>query len=179
MKQTKVSLITVVFGAFFWLLPSTADAAKPKTVTVACDNDAAKDQAAINKALGKLKSGDTLLLTGTCKANVSGIPGGVTVDGGGNGSCGEASGAKIEAADATRSVVSHGGSGNVTIKGLIIKGIYGREMFDTWYKMITMLQSGLNIAPVITHEFSASDYQQAFDMMRSGESGKVILDWEK
>ncbi|OGT38117.1 MAG: L-threonine 3-dehydrogenase [Gammaproteobacteria bacterium RIFCSPHIGHO2_12_FULL_37_14] len=67
----------------------------------------------------------------------------------------------------------------VIMKGLIIKGIYGREMFDTWYKMITMLQSGLNIAPVITHEFSASDYQQAFDMMRSGESGKVILDWEK
>lgn len=91
-------------------------------MTVACVNDATKDQPNINNALKKLKSGDTLLLTGTCKANVSGIPGGVTVDGGGDGSCGEVSGATIEAADATRSTVSHGSSGNVTIKGLIIKG---------------------------------------------------------
>ena len=65
----------------------------------------------------------------------------------------------------------------VIMKGLIMKGIYGREMYDTWYKMITMLQSGLNIAPVITHEFSADDYQQAFKIMSSGESGKVILNW--
>ncbi|VVC75804.1 L-threonine 3-dehydrogenase [Aquicella siphonis] len=65
----------------------------------------------------------------------------------------------------------------VIMKGLIIKGIYGREMYDTWYKMITMLQSGLNIAPVITHEFSISDYQQAFETMRSGHSGKIILNW--
>lgn len=63
----------------------------------------------------------------------------------------------------------------VIMKGLIIKGIYGREMYDTWYKMITMLQSGLNIAPVITHEFSMKDFQQAFDIIRSGQSGKVIL----
>jgi threonine 3-dehydrogenase len=63
------------------------------------------------------------------------------------------------------------------MKGLTMKGIYGREMYDTWYKMITMLQSGLNIAPVITHEFPVADYQKAFDIMLSGESGKVILDW--
>src|SRR3989338_9197474 len=66
----------------------------------------------------------------------------------------------------------------VIMKGLVMKGIYGREMFDTWYKMITMLQSGLNIAPVVTHEFSAQDYQQAFDMLRSGNSGKIVMDWE-
>jgi threonine 3-dehydrogenase len=63
------------------------------------------------------------------------------------------------------------------MKGLIMKGIYGREMFDTWYKMITMLQSGLTIEPVITHEFAAADYQKAFDMVRSGQSGKVVLNW--
>ncbi|MBX3708795.1 MAG: L-threonine 3-dehydrogenase [Gammaproteobacteria bacterium] len=65
----------------------------------------------------------------------------------------------------------------VILKGLTIKGIYGREMYDTWYKMITMLQSGLNISPVITHEFAIDDYQTAFDIMRSGLSGKVILNW--
>lgn len=66
---------------------------------------------------------------------------------------------------------------HVIMKGLKIKGIYGREMFDTWYKMITMLQSGLNIKPVITHEFSIDDYQEAFDVMQSGKSGKVIMSW--
>jgi len=66
----------------------------------------------------------------------------------------------------------------VILKGLLIKGIYGREMYDTWYKMITMLQSGLNISPVITHEFSIHDYQQAFEIMRSGTSGKVIINWD-
>jgi threonine 3-dehydrogenase len=65
----------------------------------------------------------------------------------------------------------------VIMKGLIIKGIYGREMYDTWYKMITMLQSGLNIAPVITHEFSIDDFQQGFDVLGSGNSGKVVLNW--
>lgn len=65
----------------------------------------------------------------------------------------------------------------VIFKGLILKGIYGREMFDTWYKMTTMLQSGLNIEPIITHEFPIDDYQKAFEIMRSGESGKVILNW--
>jgi threonine 3-dehydrogenase len=65
----------------------------------------------------------------------------------------------------------------IIMKGITIKGIYGREMYETWYKMISMLQSGLNISPIITNEFSIDDYQQGFDMMRSGESGKVILDW--
>lgn len=65
----------------------------------------------------------------------------------------------------------------VIFKGLILKGIYGREMFETWYKMIAMLQSGLDITPVITHHFNINDYQHAFEIMRSGQSGKVILDW--
>lgn len=65
----------------------------------------------------------------------------------------------------------------VIFKGLIIKGIYGREMYETWYKMIAMLQSGLNIAPVMTHNFPVAEYQTAFQMMASGQSGKVILDW--
>ncbi len=65
----------------------------------------------------------------------------------------------------------------VIFKGLILKGIYGREMFETWYKMAAMLQSGLDISPVITHRFSIDDFQQGFDVMRSGQSGKVILDW--
>jgi len=62
-------------------------------------------------------------------------------------------------------------------KGLTIKGIYGREMYDTWYKMSSMLQSGLNIEPILTHRFAATDFQKGFDVMRSGNSGKVILDW--
>ncbi|MCB1842811.1 MAG: L-threonine 3-dehydrogenase [Halioglobus sp.] len=66
----------------------------------------------------------------------------------------------------------------VIFKGLILKGIYGREMFETWYKMSSMLQSGLKIAPVITHRFAADDFQQAFELMESGQSGKVILDWQ-
>jgi len=62
-------------------------------------------------------------------------------------------------------------------KGLFLKGIYGREMFETWYKMIAMLDSGLDIAPVLTHEMPASDFQKGFDVMLSGQSGKVVLDW--
>ena len=65
----------------------------------------------------------------------------------------------------------------VIFKGLVIKGIYGREMYETWYKMIAMLQSGLNIAPVITHRFHIDEYQEAFKIMASGQSGKVILEW--
>jgi threonine 3-dehydrogenase len=60
---------------------------------------------------------------------------------------------------------------------LTIKGIYGREMYETWYKMTVMLQSGLNIAPVITHRFHHTEYEKGFEVMRSGQSGKVILDW--
>jgi threonine 3-dehydrogenase len=65
----------------------------------------------------------------------------------------------------------------VIFKGLILEGIYGREMFETWYKMVAMLQSGLNVAPVLTHRFRADQYVQAFEAMRSGQSGKVVLDW--
>jgi threonine 3-dehydrogenase len=61
---------------------------------------------------------------------------------------------------------------------LTIKGIYGREMYETWYKMSVMLQSGLDIKPVITHRVHYSDYEQGFDVMRSGRSGKVIMVWE-
>lgn len=64
------------------------------------------------------------------------------------------------------------------MKSLQLKAIYGREMFETWYKMISMLQSGLNIDSVITHEFHVDDYQKAFDVMLSGESGKVVMSWE-
>ncbi len=66
----------------------------------------------------------------------------------------------------------------VIFKGLVIKGIYGREMFETWYKMATMLQSGLAIEPVITHHFPVDDYEKAFEVMAGGQSGKVILDWQ-
>lgn len=65
----------------------------------------------------------------------------------------------------------------VIFKGLVLKGIYGREMFGTWYKMISMLESGLDVASLVTHHFSAVDFQQGFDVLRSGEAGKVILDW--
>ncbi|GAP76504.1 MULTISPECIES: L-threonine 3-dehydrogenase [Pseudoalteromonas] len=66
----------------------------------------------------------------------------------------------------------------VIFKGLVIKGIYGREMFETWYKMASLIQSGLDISPVITHQFNIDDFQQGFDTMLSGQSGKVILDWQ-
>jgi threonine 3-dehydrogenase len=65
----------------------------------------------------------------------------------------------------------------IIIKGLKLKGIYGREMFETWYKMSTMLQSDLEIRDVITHRFPVDRYEEAFAVMRSGQSGKVILDW--
>jgi len=65
----------------------------------------------------------------------------------------------------------------VIFKGLVIKGVYGREMFETWYKMASMLQSGLDVLPVITHHFPIDSFQAGFDIMNSGRSGKVILDW--
>lgn len=65
----------------------------------------------------------------------------------------------------------------VIFKGLIIKGIYGREMYETWYKMVTMLQGGLDLSPIITHHYKIDDFQKGFDAMLSGESGKVILEW--
>ncbi|MFT6193332.1 MAG: threonine 3-dehydrogenase [Cognaticolwellia sp.] len=67
----------------------------------------------------------------------------------------------------------------IIFKGLTIKGIYGREMFETWYKMASLIQSGLDLSPMITHHFNIDDFQQGFDIMRSGQSGKVILNWEK
>ncbi len=65
----------------------------------------------------------------------------------------------------------------VVFNQLTLRGIYGREMYETWYKMTVMLQSGLDIAPVITHRLSWRDYEEGFTAMRSGNSGKVILDW--
>jgi threonine 3-dehydrogenase len=65
----------------------------------------------------------------------------------------------------------------VIFKGLVIKGIYGREMFETWYKMASLIQSGLDLSPIITHQFPIDEFQQGFDTMLSGQSGKVILDW--
>ena len=65
----------------------------------------------------------------------------------------------------------------VVFKMLTIKGIYGREMYETWYKMTVMLQSGLDICPVITHRFHYTEFQKAFEIVMSGQSGKVILNW--
>jgi threonine 3-dehydrogenase len=98
-------------------------------------------------------------------------------------------------ADALRSMISnmaHGGRiavlgiptaeialdfNPIIFNQLTLKGIYGREMYDTWYQMTVMLQSGLDIRPVITHRFSHRDFEEAFAVARSGQSGKVILDW--
>lgn len=66
----------------------------------------------------------------------------------------------------------------VIFKGLRLKGIYGREMFATWYKMTQMIASGLDITPIITHRYPAEEYQSGFEAMRRGECGKVILDWD-
>ncbi len=65
----------------------------------------------------------------------------------------------------------------VIFKGLLLKGVYGREMFETWYKMIAMLESGLDVAPVLTHRYPVTEFSKGFDVMRSGQSGKVVLDW--
>ncbi len=65
----------------------------------------------------------------------------------------------------------------IVFKAITIKGVYGREMFETWYKMIAMLQNGLDVSKVITHRFSVDDFGQGFAAMKSGQSGKVVLDW--
>ena len=65
----------------------------------------------------------------------------------------------------------------VIFKGLVMKGIYGREMFETWYKMAAALQSGLDVGPVITHRLPVEEFNDGFEIMASGQSGKVILDW--
>jgi threonine 3-dehydrogenase len=66
----------------------------------------------------------------------------------------------------------------VIFNGITLKGIYGREMYETWYKMTSMIQTGLDISPVITHKYPFTEFQAGFDAMRSGNSGKVILTWE-
>ena len=67
----------------------------------------------------------------------------------------------------------------VVFNGLTIKGIYGREMYETWYKMTAMIQSGLNISPVITHRFPYTQFKEAIELMKSGNSGKIVLDWSQ
>jgi threonine 3-dehydrogenase len=67
----------------------------------------------------------------------------------------------------------------VIFKGLTLKGIYGREIFETWYKMTSMLQSGLEISPILTHHFPLERFEEGFQVMRSGQSGKVVLDWNE
>lgn len=66
---------------------------------------------------------------------------------------------------------------DIILKAITLKGIYGREMFETWYKMRSMIQSGLDVSTVITHHFAMEDYEQGFELMCSGQSGKVILNW--
>ena len=66
---------------------------------------------------------------------------------------------------------------DVIFNMLTIKGVYGREMYETWYKMTVMLDSGLDLKPVITHRYSYRDFEKGFEVMRSGGCGKVILDW--
>ncbi len=65
----------------------------------------------------------------------------------------------------------------VIFNSLTIKGIYGREMYETWYKMTVMIQSGLDITPILTHHFHYTDFEKGFEVMSSGQSGKVILNW--
>ena len=66
----------------------------------------------------------------------------------------------------------------VVFNGLTIKGIYGREMYETWYKMTMLIQGGLDIRPLITHRFGCADFEKGFEAMRSGNSGKVVLTWK-
>jgi threonine 3-dehydrogenase len=67
----------------------------------------------------------------------------------------------------------------VVFNMITIRGIYGREMYETWYKMTVMLQSGMDITPVITHRYPFRDFEKGFDAMRSGQSGKVVLTWHE
>ena len=62
-------------------------------------------------------------------------------------------------------------------KGLTVKGIYGRRIFETWYKAAAMLQSGLDITAIVTHEYPVDDFEEAFSVVASGQCGKVVLDW--
>ena len=67
----------------------------------------------------------------------------------------------------------------VVFSALTIKGVYGREMYETWYKMTAMIQSGLDISPVITHRFPYTEFKEAIELMKSGNSGKVVLNWSE
>ncbi len=69
--------------------------------------------------------------------------------------------------------------GQIILKGLTLRGIYGRRMYETWYKMAAMVQSGLNLRPLITHRFPYKDFEQAFQVMNTGKSGKIILEWSE
>ena len=66
---------------------------------------------------------------------------------------------------------------SIIFKGLTVKGIYGREMYETWYKMTQMLRSGLNVSKIVTHKIPVNEYEKAFSIVESGECGKVILVW--
>jgi len=66
----------------------------------------------------------------------------------------------------------------VVFNGLTIKGIYGREMYETWYKMTALLQSGLDLSPIITHQFHYTEFEKAFELAASGQTGKVVLNWD-
>ena len=67
--------------------------------------------------------------------------------------------------------------GKLIFKGLTLKGIYGREMYETWYQMEQMLMSGIDLSPIITHRLDVQDFQKGFDIMEKGNCGKVILNW--
>jgi threonine 3-dehydrogenase len=67
--------------------------------------------------------------------------------------------------------------GTVIFNSIKIKGIYGREMYETWYKMQAMIQSGLNVSPILTHRFPYQEFREGFEIMKSGNSGKIILEW--
>ena len=69
--------------------------------------------------------------------------------------------------------------GKIVGKALTVRGIYGRQMYETWYKMLALLDSGLDVSNMITHRFEAREFQKAFDLMETGKSGKVILDWNE
>lgn len=65
----------------------------------------------------------------------------------------------------------------IVFKAITLKGVYGREIFETWYKMIAILENGLDIRKAITHRFAADNFRTGFEVMRAGSSGKVVLDW--
>ena len=66
---------------------------------------------------------------------------------------------------------------NIIFKGLEIKGVYGREMYETWYKMVQLLKSGLDISKILTHKFTIEKYEEAFNTIENGSCGKIIIEW--